>query len=139
MTDMPCGSWRVTRYVDGVEADVVWCGRRDGPCPYPGTDEAEARDGASCATAPRRTLRVTYGDDVIRRAHDNLGALIERGEDDDIDVGRRASAIGLTAETIYVARDALAACLPTPARLGDGVADRPSAPGARDALGTPPA
>lgn len=35
----PCGSQRVLRWVEGHQAEVVWCSRRSGPCPYPGSDD----------------------------------------------------------------------------------------------------
>lgn len=42
----PCGSQRVIeteyRYNDVCFERIVWCDRKAGPCPYPGTSEANA-------------------------------------------------------------------------------------------------
>lgn len=36
--NVPCGSWRVLKFIEGKEAEVVWCDRQGpGPCQFPGT------------------------------------------------------------------------------------------------------
>lgn len=57
----PCGSWRVTAYVQGYEETVRWCERKAGPCPYPNTD-------ASSAHAANRTCAVLEAAESGREA-----------------------------------------------------------------------
>lgn len=40
-----CGSWRVTKYLEGYEQCIEWCASTSGPCPYPGTHPAATRPG----------------------------------------------------------------------------------------------
>lgn len=42
-TRQPCGSNRVIRTVEGLDAEIVWCSRTHGPCPWPNT--RATRDG----------------------------------------------------------------------------------------------
>lgn len=46
-----CGSYRVTREVEGMAAEAVWCPRTSGPCPYPGTFSEGRVNHRGCAAS----------------------------------------------------------------------------------------
>lgn len=48
---VPCGALVVTRWIEGNEAEVRWCERTSGPCPFPGADHSSRSLRACAATA----------------------------------------------------------------------------------------
>jgi hypothetical protein len=100
MSAQPCGSWRVTRYVEGNAADLVWCSRTDGPCPFMGADIDPQHGDRRCADEPGTTLRVKWADSAI---NDSLIALKRYAEGIE-SCPTRAS------QEIAVALDTLRAC-----------------------------
>lgn len=95
----PCGSQRVLRVIEGHEADVRWCERTEGDCPFPGTDKSKHSD-RRCATEPGTVLHVHWSDDLINDAYNAL-YLESQGATD---------AASPTREQRQIAVDALRAC-----------------------------
>jgi hypothetical protein len=94
----PCGSQRVTEVVEGHEYHIAWCPRVDGPCLFPGTAESKTST-RKCADSPGRRLAVTYSDDLVRSARDDLRERIEdRGH-------------VLSNDSVHVAISAITACI----------------------------
>lgn len=99
-----CGAWMVTEVFEGLDARVRWCERTAGPCPFPGARPAVNHGNRRCGALPGKVLYVTYGEDVLRAAAAELDAFAKNGMMD-------APLPPLRPETVYVALDALRACL----------------------------
>lgn len=97
-TAAPCGALVVTHWIEGHEAEVRWCERTDGPCPFPGADHS-SRSQHLCGASGTRRLRVSWAESAI---DDALGEMI-RYRDDCGDIHRGS-------EGVQVAIDALRSC-----------------------------
>lgn len=79
----PCGSYRITTFVEGNDAQVDWCGRRSGPCAYAGTHPARYEGNRPCAAGevvatpvPLRAVETVSG---CRHQRDCDWALADNG------------------------------------------------------------
>lgn len=50
----PCGALVVTRWVEGNEADVQWCHRTAGVCPFTGAGKSRSSERPCAATSEGR-------------------------------------------------------------------------------------
>lgn len=98
-----CGSRRVTETVEGHEYRIAWCGRIDGPCPFPGAPESRA-SSRKCADSPGRRLAVTYSDEAVDAARERLRVYVERLEN-------RGNPSHLIPDDVHIAVAALTACI----------------------------
>lgn len=94
----PCGSQRLIESYQGLDVRVRWCDRMAGPCPFPGTGEANGSD-RKCADSPGRRLNVVYADETVVAARDQLRGYVATG-------GPHA-----LRDALYVAIAALTACI----------------------------
>ncbi len=98
----PCGSMRCTEEYEGSVRATVWCDRTEGPCPFPGTRQANDRP---CAGG--RVLKVKWADEAVAGAYSRLKAF-----SDELDEGHEPDVTPAIGESLWPALDALRMCLP---------------------------
>lgn len=96
----PCGSTRVLREYQGSVEQSVWCERREGPCPWPGTKDTGER---LCATSGARRFSVSWAPSLVEQAHTRIVSAHEA-------VANGGQHEAIDEQTLAVARDALAMC-----------------------------
>jgi hypothetical protein len=99
-----CGSWRVLHYIEGSEANVRWCERTDGPCPFPGSTRARHTaddENRRCATEPGTVLRVKWADECITEAYEEMVRFRDSG---------RGVRVAPSLQAVQIAVDALRTC-----------------------------
>ena len=101
--DEVCGAWVTVELMMGSPSVQRWCGRRDGPCPFPGAAPSNPDEGQRrCGALPGTRMRVAWSPLALQQAHDELVAYSARALSDE--------PVMLSPVGVSAAIDALRAC-----------------------------